>query len=237
VIPLRDTVRARSFPVINTLIIVANVLIFLFETSMSDQSLQRFIFAFGLIPARFWQWNGPVEWMTVFTSMFLHGGWAHLLSNMLALYIFGDNVEDRVGHGRYLIFYLLGGTVAAVTHAFSNPASPIPTVGASGAIAAVLGAYILLYPRARVITLILLPIFILFPIIEIPAILYLGIWFVSQVLNGAFALTNATFQEGGVAWWAHIGGFVYGLLLIKLFTLGRQSPKRRDFYPDQYSPW
>jgi membrane associated rhomboid family serine protease len=101
----------------------------------------------------------------------------------------------------------------------------------------VLGAYILLYPRARVITLILLPIFILFPIIEIPAILYLGIWFVSQVLNGAFALTNATFQEGGVAWWAHIGGFVYGLLLIKLFTLGRQSPKRRDFYPDQYSPW
>jgi membrane associated rhomboid family serine protease len=130
--------------VVNTFIIVVNVLVFLVEAAMSNAELERFIFAFGLIPARFWQVGGLSEWATIFSSMFLHGGWAHLISNMLALYIFGDNVEDRVGHGRYLIFYLLGGVTAALAHAITNTGSPIPTVGASGAIAAILGAYVVL---------------------------------------------------------------------------------------------
>jgi membrane associated rhomboid family serine protease len=222
--------------VVNTLIILANVVIFLFESAMSNQGLERFVFAYGLIPARFWQWGGLIEWVTIFSSMFLHGGWAHLLSNMLALYIFGDNVEDRMGGGRYLIFYLLGGVAAALVHAWTNAASTVPTIGASGAIAAVLGAYIVLYPRARVITLIPF-LFFFFPILEVPAVVYLGVWFLSQILNGAFALVDTTYQQGGVAWWAHIGGFVFGLVLIKFFTLGRSRSRQREFYRDQYSPW
>jgi membrane associated rhomboid family serine protease len=163
--------------------------------------------------------------------MFLHGGWWHLISNMLALYIFGDNVEDRLGHVRYVLFYLIGGLVAGGAHLLAYSSSPIPTVGASGAIAAVLGAYLVLYPRARVLTLV--PIFYFIRIVEIPALFYLGFWFISQLFNGVFALAAAsTFQGGGVAWWAHIGGFVFGLAIIRLIC-----PRACRTYADEYRPW
>jgi membrane associated rhomboid family serine protease len=237
-IPLRDNIPARRFPLVNTAIIMANVLIFLFQISMGPGALQRFVYGFGLVPAEFFALEGPGRWLPIFSSMFLHGGWLHLISNILALYIFGDNVEDRMGHGRYLIFYLLGGVIAGLAHAWTNAASGIPTVGASGAIAAVLGAYLVLFPRARVVTLIPLPIFLFFPLIEIPALLYLGFWFFSQLFNGAFALAADTFQGGGVAWWAHIGGFVAGLILGRLFAAHRPPPPPPRLYRrDEYSPW
>jgi membrane associated rhomboid family serine protease len=164
--------------------------------------------------------------------MFLHGGWLHLLSNMLALYIFGDNVEDRIGHGRYLMFYLLCGLIAAVTHISFNSASLLPTIGASGAISGVLGAYFILYPRARVITLI--PLFILPWFVEIPAVFYLGFWFLSQVWSGALSIVSGAQAVGGVAFLAHVGGFVAGLLLVRLFEQRRYI---RRVYVDEYWPW
>lgn len=164
--------------------------------------------------------------------MFMHGGWFHLFSNMLALYIFGDNVEDSMGSQRYLIFYLLCGVAAALTHVFFNPNSPIPTVGASGALSGVLAAYLLFYPSARVITLI--PIFFLPWLVEIPAVVYLGLWFISQLANGLFSILIDVQAMGGVAWWAHIGGFVAGLVLAPLF---RQRRYVRRYYRDQYYPW
>ena len=229
-IPIRDTIRARRFPVVNTFLILLNVLIFLFEASLGPRALDRFVFTFGMVPARFWLSVGLARWLPLFSSMFLHGSWFHLLSNMLALYIFGDNVEDRMGHFRYLVFYLLGGTLAGLAHLWAYPLSRVPTVGASGAIAAVLGAYLVLYPMARVITLV--PVFFFVQIVEIPALFYLGLWFLSQLLNGTFALAVNTFQGGGVAWWAHIGGFLSGMALVGVF-----ARRRRSYYPDEYYPW
>jgi len=164
--------------------------------------------------------------------MFLHGGAFHLFSNMLALWIFGDNVEDRMGHVRYLLFYLLCGIAAALTHVYLNPTSPIPTVGASGAISGVLAAYFILFPNASVYTLI--PLFFFWiEVVRIPAVIYLGFWFLSQLFNGVFALSVDTLQaSGGVAWWAHVGGFVAGLVLVWFF---RKPPERR--YADEYWPW
>ncbi len=239
-IPLKDTIPSRRFPLVNTFIIILNVLAFLVEISMGQHTEQQIVFTFGLIPARFWAESGIVRWLPVFSAMFLHGGWWHLISNMLALYIFGDNVEDRLGHTRYLIFYLLGGLLAGFAYVWTSPGSMIPTIGASGAIAAVLGAYFVLYPLARVITLIPIPVFFFFPIFEIPAVIYLGFWFLSQLFNGTFALTGAV-QTGGIAWWAHIGGFVAGMILVKIFAVGSSSPRhslhRGYFYPDEYQPW
>jgi len=230
-IPIRDTIRAQNFPVVNVLLILLNGVVFLFELSLRPGALDRLIFTYGLVPAHFWTTKGVAEWLPIFTSMFLHGGWLHVISNMLALYIFGDNVEDRLGHGRYLIFYLLGGTLAALAHLVAYRTSDVPTIGASGAIAAVLGAYLVLYPQAKVLTLI--PIFIIFPIIEVPAVVYLGFWFLSQLITGVSALTANTFQGGGVAWWAHVGGFVSGALLVWVF-----APRRpRRTYLDEYRPW
>jgi membrane associated rhomboid family serine protease len=230
-IPIRDTIRSRQFPLVNTTFIVINVLIFFFEASLGPRSLDRFFYAFGLVPARFWMGGDLGRWVPIFSSMFLHGGWLHLISNMLALYIFGDNVEDRMGHLRYLIFYLLGGTLAGLAHLWAYSESQVPTVGASGAIAAVLGAYLVLYPRARIITLI--PIFFFIQIVEIPAPFYLVFWFLLQLLNGTLALSSDMFQQGGVAWWAHIGGFIAGIVLVMFFARRRQ---RRD-YLDEYYPW
>ena len=230
-IPIRDTIRSRRFPVVNTSLILLNVLVFLFEASLGQHTLNRFVMAFGLVPRRFWAHLGLGEFTTIFTAMFMHGGWWHLISNMLALYIFGDNVEDRMGHLRYLAFYLVGGVAAAFAHLWMHPLSRVPTVGASGAISAVLGAYFVLFPTSRVITLI--PIFFFVEIVEIPAFFYLGFWFLSQLFNGLFALTASVFQSGGVAWWAHIGGFVAGIVLVRLFV--RRSP--RPSYPDEYWPW
>ncbi|MFQ6102469.1 MAG: rhomboid family intramembrane serine protease [Anaerolineae bacterium] len=231
-IPLRDTISSRRFPIVNTAIIVLNVLVFLFESILTPDQLEQVIRAWGLVPTHFWQGAGLGRWLPMFTSVFMHGGWWHLISNMLALYIFGDNVEDRLGHFRYLLFYLLGGLVAGGAQLLAYHSSPLPTVGASGAIAGVLGAYLVLYPHARVVTLVFM--FYFMRIVEIPALIYLGFWFISQLFNGLFALAAAAdaMQAGGVAWWAHIGGFVFGLAIIRLI-----SPRRPRTYADEYWPW
>ncbi len=228
--PIKDTTRSRSFPLMNWLLIALNVLVFLHETSLSPHALQRFIGIYGMVPARLWL--HPVRaWPTIFTSMFMHGGWFHLLSNMWVLFIFGDNVEDRMGSGRYLIFYLLSGVAAALVQAAVLPTSMVPTVGASGAIAGVLGAYMLFFPRGRVLTLV--PIFLFITFLEIPAWIFIGIWFFTQLYSGWMALLPyGAHTMGGIAWWAHIGGFTFGILAANLF-----AQKHHRLYPDEFYPW
>lgn len=230
-IPLFDDIPSRRIPWVNYTLILLNVLVFVWEVSLGP-ALEPTIRQIGLVPVRFWHETGMARWLPVFTSMFLHGGTFHLFSNMLALWIFGDNVEDRMGHLRYLIFYLLCGVAAALAHVYLNPTSPIPTVGASGAISGVLAAYFVMFPTASVYTLI--PLFFFWvEVVRIPAVIYLGIWFFSQLFNGLFALSVNTLQaSGGVAWWAHVGGFVAGLVLVWFF---RRPPERR--YADEYWPW
>jgi membrane associated rhomboid family serine protease len=207
-IPLRDIIPSRTTPFVTVAIIVVNALAFWLEISLPGPERQAFIRHFGVVPATF-------SWTTVFTSMFLHGGWMHILGNMWYLWIFGDNVEDRLGHGRYLVFYLLCGVVAALAQTAVNPSSQVPTIGASGAIAGVMGAYFLLYPRSRVLTLVWLFIFI--EVIEIPAIYFLGFWFLMQLFSGAGSIAHTTGTEGGVAFWAHVAGFVAGLATVFVF--------------------
>ncbi|MCX7860496.1 rhomboid family intramembrane serine protease [Chloroflexus sp.] len=231
-LPLKDTIPSRSFPAVNWALLAANVVVFLLMAG-NNRLAEAWINELALVPARLLANPlDPTELLTIFTSMFMHGGWFHLFSNMLALYIFGDNVEDRMGSQRYLIFYLLCGVAAALTHVFFNPASPIPTVGASGALSGVLAAYLLFFPSSRVITLV--PIFFLPWLVEIPAVVYLGLWFVSQLANGVFSILIDVQAMGGVAWWAHIGGFVAGLVLAPLF---RQRRYVRRYYLDEYYPW
>ncbi len=220
--PLRDTVRSRTFPVVNVTIIVINILVFLYEFALG-QHIEVFIREYGLTPVRFFwglQHNFGDAIIPLFTSMFLHGGWIHLLGNIWFLYIFGDNVEDRVGHGGYVVFYLLCGIGAALSQTFLFSKSQIPMVGASGAIAGVLGAYFLLFPHARVLTLV--PIFIFLQVMEIPAVVFLIFWFLFQFIQGTFASSEA----GGVAWWAHIGGFIAGMALIFAFKKKKPQPPR-----------
>jgi membrane associated rhomboid family serine protease len=202
-IPLRDVIPSRTTPYVTISLIVVNVLVFLYEFSLADR-VNEFIIAFGLIPAAF-------SWATLLTSMFLHGGFLHVAGNMLYLWIFGDNVEDRFGHGRFLVFYLLCGTVAALAQTIMSPDSVIPMVGASGAIAGVMGAYFVMYPHSRIVTL--LPIFIFIQLIEVPAIFFLGIWFLMQFLSGVGSIATAASREpaGGVAFWAHVAGFAAGV--------------------------
>lgn len=184
--------------------------------------MDYFVYIHGVIPARLVAESFTFEQITrLTTAMFLHGGWFHVLSNMLYLWIFGDNVEDRMGHFKYLVFYLLTGYIATIAHVFYTPASNVPLIGASGAIAGVLGAYLILYPHARVLTLVF--IFIFIQIIPIPAVIFLGIWFVLQILNGTASLSVQAAQS--VAFWAHIGGFVSGMLLVKLFARPRESAR------------
>lgn len=230
-LPLQDTIRSRSLPFVNWMLIILNLAAFLFVASRG-RFADAWVVTFGLVPARFLFHLDLGNLLTLFTSMFLHGGWAHLLSNLLALWIFGDNVEDRMGSRRYLIFYLTCGVVAALVHIAFNPTSPIPTIGASGAISGVLAAYLLYFPTARVITLV--PLFFLPWFVEIPAFVYLGLWFVSQLFNGVFAIVTEAQALGGVAWWAHIGGFVVGLVLAPLFARRRYV---RRVYVDDYFPW
>ncbi len=230
--PIRDTVRSRSFPIANYGLIAINVVVFLFEVSLGTRGFDRFIAAFGVVPARLVSLSQPYRLITLATSMFLHGSWFHLISNMWTLFIFGDNVEDRMGSVRYVIFYILAGGIAGITHVLFSSASQVPTVGASGAIAGVLGAYFVLYPSARVTTLV--PLFILPWFIDIPAVLFIGVWFLSQLSSGLLSL-GAYGSFGGIAWWAHIGGFVVGLILVRLFAL---KPKvQRLWYPDEHWPW
>ncbi|MCM3879620.1 MAG: rhomboid family intramembrane serine protease [Vicinamibacterales bacterium] len=209
-IPLKDVIPSRTFPVVTIALIVMNSLAFLFEVSLPDQRLESFIRVFGVVPAGFHP-------MALLTSMFLHGGWLHFLGNMLYLWIFGDNVEDRLGHGRYLLFYVICGGVAGLAHVFMNPASTVPTIGASGAIAGVMGAYFVLYPRSRILAL--LPLFIFFEVIEVPAIFFLGIWFVMQFFSGvgSIAMGARAASGGGVAFWAHVAGFLAGTISVFVF--------------------
>ncbi|HDN79606.1 MAG: rhomboid family intramembrane serine protease [Chloroflexi bacterium] len=220
-IPLADDIPSRRFPIVTYFIIALNVLVFFFELALGPH-LDKFIAVFGLVPWRIMHLGRyPLVFITVFTSMFLHAGWVHIFGNMLYLWIFGDNVEDAIGHFRFLLFYLICGLTAAAAQVLANPISRIPMVGASGAVAGVLGAYFLFYPRARV--LMAIPIFFYFEIIAVPALLVLGSWFLVQLLNGLATITATTAITGGVAWWAHIGGFVAGMILGPLLR-ERENP-------------
>jgi len=221
-IPVRDEIRTRETPVVNYLLITVNVLVFLLMLSISDTSLEVFFYEHAMIPANYT--DGLVSFgdvMDIFTSMFMHAGLAHIGGNMLYLWIFGDNVEDQVGHGRYLIFYLVGGLVADLAHFLIDPYSPIPTVGASGAISAVLGAYLVYFPGSQIATYVPLPRGIFYKLTMLPAAVVLGFWFVFQLFDGVAALGGA--DVSGVAVWAHIGGFVAGMLMAKLIPVERMT--------------
>ncbi len=214
-IPLRDTIRSRHFPIMNWLILGANTAVFVYMLGLRPGELERLVNTFALVPARLD--NDPVQFgVTLFSSMFMHGGWFHFLSNMWVLFIFGDNVEDRMGPLSYLTFYLLSGVVAGGLQASVGLNSAIPVIGASGAIAGVLGAYMFLFPGARVLTLV--PIFFFGWFVEISAVFFLGFWFITQLYSGLFAFGTTM---GGVAWWAHIGGFVFGAVFKGLFITRR----------------
>jgi membrane associated rhomboid family serine protease len=225
--PLRDSQPSGSIPFITYLIIAINVLVFLFEVSLGDHGLAIFLQNFVLVPEVFIQQFGPYEVFTLFSCMFLHGGWMHLISNMWALFIFGDNIEDKLGHFGYLFFYLACGVCAGLTQVSMSLGSVVPMVGASGAIAGVLGGYIISYPTARVLTAI--PIFFIIRLIEVPAAVYLGFWFVSQAFTGFASIAKETGEEGGVAWWAHVGGFVAGVILVKIMSFRRQDPDTHNY--------
>jgi len=223
-IPIRDTIPARHAAWVVRLLVAANIGLFLVEL-LQGPSLETFLYRFGVVPA-YWT-SGPSgdlsQWprlaASLFTSQFLHGSVLHLGSNLLYLWIFGDNVEDRLGHGRFLLLYLASGAAAAAAQLAANPAASVPMIGASGAIAGVLGAYFLMFPFARITTLV--PMWITWEFIELPAFLFLGFWFVLQWLQGMMTIGQVA-DVGGVAWWAHVGGFVCGLML----ALGL-SPRRR----------
>jgi rhomboid family protein len=235
-IPVGDSVPSRSWPMVTWGLIGINVWMFLYEVLLGPE-LEAFVRVWGFVPARYfvlaevapWDWAG--RYLPLLTSMFLHGGWGHLLGNMVYLWIFGDNVEDRLGHLRYLAFYLLTGVAAALAQGYLYPDSTLPTVGASGAISGVLGAFFVMFPFARVYTLV--PFLFFFPVMQLPAAVYLGFWFLMQLMSGTVALTLAS-DAGGVAWWAHVGGFVVGIVLAPLL-------RRRQSYPrvwrDEYAPW
>lgn len=234
--PIRDNIPSRTVPVVNLVLIMTCTVVFLFQLSAERFERGDLVERYGMIPLRVLHPHAqiiipeehPVQtpygieiverdhrlprppfspWWTLLTCLFLHGGWLHVIGNMWFLYIFGDNVEDRLGHFKYLLFYLLCGLAGSMAHLVTNLNSPMPTVGASGAIAGVMGAYFILYPHARVLTL--LPIFIIFTLVDVPAPLFLGIWFLLQFLQGVAPATAV--ETGGVAWWAHIGGFATGV--------------------------
>ena len=227
-IPLSDHHPRRTTPVVNILLIAINVLMFWWETRLG-YDIEPVLNHVAFVPAAFW--SEPSMVPSIFRaliSMFLHGGLLHLGGNMLYLWIFGDDIEDRLGHLRYLVFYLSCGFLATLAHAVMNPNSHAPSIGASGAIAGVLGAYILLFPRERVTTLI--PIFIFITVREIPAIIVLGLWFVFQLFVGVGSLGVPQEEAGGVAYFAHIGGFIAGMILIVVMGGFRRAPVRRGYY-------
>jgi rhomboid family protein len=215
-IPLRDVIPSRTVPFLTVTIIILNGLAWFYELGLPREDLPVFLQQFGVVPAYF----APP---TLISSMFLHGSWSHVLGNMWYLWIFGDNVEDRMGHFRFLIFYLLCGIVAAFGQIFIDPTSTLPTIGASGAIAGVMGAYFVLYPQSRVLTLI--PLIVFWEIVELPAIFLLGFWFLMQLFSaGAIAATSNS-QAGGVAFMAHVAGFIFGL--IGVFVFRKREPDTR----------
>lgn len=218
-IPIKDTIPRRTYPFVTLALIAVNGLVFLFELALPERALGDLVSLFGLVPARY---SHP-EWAVTFglpldtywpflTNLFLHGGWLHLIGNMWFLYLFGDNVEDRLGHFRYCLFYLLSGVAANVVHFLANVNSTMPVIGASGAIAGVMGAYLRLFPAARIVTLVPVLFFPFF--FEIPAVFFMLFWFFLQVFSGAASLAVQG-TGGGIAWWAHIGGFAVGFLLVR----------------------
>ena len=223
-IPLRDINPTKRTPIITILLIGINAVVFFYELSLSQGGLDRFTLQYGLVPSRVTSSLTLETGLTFITSMFLHGDWLHIGGNMLYLWIFGNNVEDRLGIVRFIIFYFMSGIVAGLAQVMIDPQSSVPMIGASGAIAGVLGGYIVLWPRARIQTLVIFWYFI--RIIELSAAWVLGFWFVLQLLNGALSI-GVTAQTGGVAFFAHIGGFIFGVLLIKFFTMGRA---RQDWW-------
>ena len=231
--PLLNTAPSRSPPFVTWALIAVNCLVFLYEKSSSPDELDAFLSRFALIPALYFTPNFDLgnalsNWEPFFTNTFLHGGWLHLIFNMWALWLFGGTVEDRMGPARYLVFYLACGFLASVTHAVVNPESTEPALGASGAIAGVMGCYLRLFPWARIVTVIPVLIFPFF--IELPALVVIGFWFAVQVLNGAGALFMPS-AGGGIAYWAHIGGFLPGFLFGPLLVRSKQ--RYRPYYADE----
>jgi membrane associated rhomboid family serine protease len=234
--PIRDDVPSRSFPVVTVGLIVVNAIVFLAELAMGARGLRAAVVNYGLVPAFVSDYaagegvSAGQALFPFFSSMFLHGGFLHLIGNMWYLWIFGDNVEDRLGHARFLVFYIICGILGNLAHYAFNSSSQIPTIGASGAVAGVLGVYLVSYPRARIVVLLWLGFFVQF--IELPALIVLGFWLILQFINGAFSVVMSS-ATGGVAWWAHIGGFLGGILILKLF---RPRPRisyvrgRRGYY-------
>ncbi|MBN2404052.1 MAG: rhomboid family intramembrane serine protease [Coriobacteriia bacterium] len=226
-IPLRDENPTHRFPVITIMLIVLNVIVFFYETSLAPEALQAFFTEWSFVASRFFAApTSPQQVATVFTSMFMHAGWVHIGGNMLYLWIFGNNVEDRLGRIPFLIFYLACGVVGVGAQALIEPASTIPTLGASGAIAGVLGGYALLFPGAAVLTLI--PIFFFFEIARVPAFIVIGFWFVLQLASGVASVGPSVTAAGGVAYFAHLGGFAAGLALtVPLWFSDRFSRRAR----------
>jgi membrane associated rhomboid family serine protease len=232
ILPLRDSPRSATWPVVVALIIVTNVLVFFWELSLgSSGQLDAAIEVFGFVPRRFFGWEqaggaplDPWRFVPLLTANFLHGGWLHIIGNMWFLGVFGDNVEDRLGHFRFLLFYLVCGASSMLVQGAVLPTSQVPSIGASGAIAGVLGAYLVLYPGARVRTLVFLF------IVDLPAVVFLGVWFLTQLLNGTASLTpGAGVAASGVAWWAHVGGFVVGMGLCVLLRKSEAPRPGRDW--------
>ncbi len=225
-IPIRDTIPRQHFPFAVWALIAVNVFLFIRELELPQDSTEQFIYLFGLVPARFTHpdWAASVGYPRTYwpflTTMFLHGGWLHIIGNMWFLWIFGDNVEDRMGPVRFLVFYLLCGLAAGVVHVLTNPGSRVPAVGASGAIAGVMGAYFVLFPRARILAM--FPIFFYPVFFQVPAFLYVGFWFLMQFFSGTLAIALHR-EVSGIAWWAHVGGFGAGILTFSLFLRPREA--------------
>ena len=220
-IPLRSTERVYSPAVVTGILIAINTIVFLYEETLSSAGLERLVMTWGIVPDR-------LQLISLFTSMFLHGGWLHLIGNMLYLWVFGRNIEDLIGPGKFLAFYILCGLAAGAVQVLASPYSRLPTIGASGAIAGVMGAYLIKFPRSQIDTLVLL--FVFFTRLAIPAPFYLLFWFGMQFLNGYESIGDRSYTGGGVAYFAHIGGFLAGMLLIRWFP-SRQ--RWRHWYDEQ----
>jgi membrane associated rhomboid family serine protease len=230
VIPIRDSPQSQSTPVVTVLLIAINVVAFLFIAQLGPEAGDALL-PLTFVPRRFFGWHGNAldvgRWLPLFTAMFLHANLLHLVSNLWFLWVFGDNVEDQLGHFRFFVFYLVCGAVSFLVHGLSAPASGVPALGASGAISGVLGAYLVYFARARILTLI--PIVIIPWFVEIPAFVFLGLWFLLQALYGTSARAAGTVGQAGVAWWAHIGGFLAGVVLAWLMRRPGAMPPPRDW--------
>lgn len=230
-IPLRDSTRSHTFPIVNVTLIAVNLVVWIYTLMLTPRQALAVLLQYGFVPASLVgvNWAAPAEALPglvvpLVAAMFLHGGWMHVLGNMVYLWVFGDNVEDRLGHWRYLAFYLLCGVAASLGHALANPLSDRPVVGASGAVAGVLGAYLVSFPRARILALVPLGFFL--HLAEVPAVFFLLVWLVLQLVNGIGALVGVSEVGQLVAWWAHVGGFLAGVILVPMLRL-RSAQERR----------